>query len=279
MRSLSKYSPERIDIRIVWWLITIVLIIPLLVPVNIPVIVQPSTLKVYNYLDKVPSGSVIVFGFACSAGCWPELDPSAQAVLRQLMSRGAKVVMVGFTLPDSGVLAEGLIREADQNGIFARKTYGVDYVNLGFIPGGEIPLATMISNFKDVARADFRGTPAESLPLLTGIRDYRDLYCAIFFDGGGAYLPWVRQWVPVAKKPLIDIPQAAAAVDAQPYYSSGQLFGLMPGLRGGAEYEQLLGYHAFATKSMDMISAGHLAFIGLMIVGNVYYFNSKRSKK
>ena len=279
MSKLRNFSPERIDRRIVWWLILIVITAPLLVPLNIPVTVNPNTIKVYNYVQGLQPGSVALVSLGMSAGAWPELDPLARAFFWHLMQKNVKVVLVGFGIPDTGVLCETLIKEVESSGATVGKKYGVDYVNVGFIPGGEITLAALTSNFQAVVKADFRKTPANELPLLAGIRDYRDITFAVDFDGVGDYLQWVRQWVPVAKKPVICMPTAAASVEPQPFFSSGQLFSIVAGLHGGAEYERLINRPAFATRSMDMVSVAHFTFLGLVIVGNIFYFSGREKKK
>lgn len=189
------------------------------------------------------------------------------------------MVMVGFGIPDSGVLCETLIKEVESTGLTAGKKYGVDYVSIGFIPGGEITLAALVSNFQSVVKADFRRTPVSQLPLLAGIRDYRDITFAVTFDGTGDYVQWIRQWATVTKKPVIDMPTQALAPEAYPYYTSGQIFSIVGGLRGGAEYERLIGKPAFGTKAIAMISIADVVFIILMVVGNVFYFSSRLKKQ
>lgn len=276
---MSKYSPDRIDRRILWWLIVIIITAPLLVPLNIPVTVNPNTYKVYNYVQDLQPGSVALYSLGMSAGAWPELDPLARALFWHLMQKNVKVVIVGFSYPDAGVLSETLIKEVETTGITAGKKYGVDYVNIGFIPGGEITLAALTSNFQSVVKSDFRRTPVSELPLLATIRDYRDMTFAVDFDGIQDFLSFIRQWVPVAKKPVICMPTAAASVEPQPYFSSGQLFSIVAGLHGGAEYERLINRPAFATRSMDMVSVAHFTFLGIMVVGNIFYFNERKKKK
>ena len=68
------------------------------------------------------------------------------------------------------------------------------------------------------------------------------------------------------------------ATDYYTYYQSGQLFALVGGLKGAAEYEQMVGVKGKATRRMDIQSFAHLAIIILVILGNVAYFTTREKK-
>lgn len=87
MSIFRKYSPDRIDRRIVWWIIFIVVLVPLVIPVTLPLTVNPTTVKVYNYVQSLQPGSVALYSFGLTAGSWPEVDPVARALFWHLMSK------------------------------------------------------------------------------------------------------------------------------------------------------------------------------------------------
>jgi len=64
-----------------------------------------------------------------------------------------------------------------------------------------------------------------------------------------------------------------------PYLNSGQLKGLVAGLKGAAEYETLLGKPAIATRGMPAQSAVHILIIVLIVIGNILYLVEKRKRK
>ena len=66
------------------------------------------------------------------------------------------------------------------------------------------------------------------------------------------------------------------ATDYYPYLQSGRIFGLMGGLKGAAEYEQLADNPGPATKGMAMQMWAHLLIIAFIIVGNIGYFATRR---
>jgi hypothetical protein len=63
-----------------------------------------------------------------------------------------------------------------------------------------------------------------------------------------------------------------------PLLRSGQINGLIGGLRGAAEYEVLIGQKGRAVAGMDAQSATHFAIIGLVLLCNLFYFSIRKSK-
>jgi hypothetical protein len=62
----------------------------------------------------------------------------------------------------------------------------------------------------------------------------------------------------------------------KPYLDSGQYRALIPGLKGAAEYELLLGRPGDALAGMDVTSMGALYVTLLMIIGNAAYLMLNR---
>ena len=64
-----------------------------------------------------------------------------------------------------------------------------------------------------------------------------------------------------------------------PLLRSGQINGLIGGLRGAAEYESLIDQKGTAVAGMDAQSATHFAIIILVILCNTFYFWTRRAKR
>ena len=71
---------------------------------------------------------------------------------------------------------------------------------------------------------------------------------------------------------------AVMAADYYTYLNTGQLKGLLNGLKGAAEYENLMGKPDEATRGMNPQSAVHIIIILFIIIGNVGYFVVLRKK-
>ena len=64
-----------------------------------------------------------------------------------------------------------------------------------------------------------------------------------------------------------------------PLLRSGQINGLIGGLRGAAEYELLIGFEGSAAGGMDAQSATHMTIIVLVLLANLFYFISRRASQ
>ena len=65
---------------------------------------------------------------------------------------------------------------------------------------------------------------------------------------------------------------AVSAPRFYPLIDTGQINGLLGGLRGAAEYEILLNREGKAIAGMDAQSATHFLIIFLIVVCNLFYF-------
>jgi hypothetical protein len=75
---------------------------------------------------------------------------------------------------------------------------------------------------------------------------------------------------------------AVSAADAYPFLQSGQLTGLLAGMKGGAEYEILVSKSGYskatmpAVAAMDSQSLAHVVILLLVIIGNIAYFATRK---
>jgi tetrahydromethanopterin S-methyltransferase subunit D len=60
--------------------------------------------------------------------------------------------------------------------------------------------------------------------------------------------------------------------------SSGQLTGLLGGLKGAAEYETLVDRKGRGLKGMDSQSIVHLLLVGFIVLGNVILLYQRRKR-
>lgn len=265
---------QNIDRRVIYTVLLIVLIAPMLKPIGIPLTVNPTTHQVYDLIESLdPKTDIVMMGMDYSVAGAADVHPQAVAVAKHLANRGIKSVMVAF-VPDGPMLAEKIL------GILGdRVTYGENIVNLGYLAGGESAVKKFIEQPATTFTKDHRGTPLSSLPIMNSIKDINDITLIMDFQTGSpGYQDFLRQ-LP-AGGPLYAAGIVTVSVpNVMPYLNSGQFAGLLPGLRGGAEYEVLLAEPGEGAARMDAQSLGHLVIIAFIIVGNVAYFGSKRREK
>jgi hypothetical protein len=116
--------------------------------------------------------------------------------------------------------------------------------------------------------------------VLQHVANLRDVNYAVSLGAGN---PGVEAWYVFGKdKYKFELGGGCTGVMAPglyPLLRSGQINGLIGGLRGAAEYETLIGQKGRAIAGMDAQSATHLAIIVLVIICNLFYFSLRKQAK
>lgn len=269
----------RIDRRIVFLLIAIVVTIPLLVPVSFKVIPSEETLRFARAIDKAiqspkPIMVEIVFGTQTMA----EMEPIAMAVMHRLFHERKKAVFLTLEPTSAALIRRYLATMEQKYGL----TYGEDYVFLGFASAYTVAIYSMGTSIEKYFHADDRGTPLSEIPLMKGVESLADVSAVL--DIASNSNP--QHWINYAVTPFgIDFLMACTAVQAAeyfPYIQTGQVKGLIAGGRAGAEYESILLDQGVMTEPGDAIrglgsqSLALLTIVGLIVLGNLGYFASRR---
>lgn len=260
---------QNVDRRIIYVVVLLAIAVPLINPIGVPLSISPLTESVFNLADSLQPGDRVLFSLDYSPGGSPDVHPQAVAMMQHMMQKGVRVVMVSFW--DAGPMyGEQLIAA------YPDKVYGEDYINLGYIPGQENAIRLFGSDVT-IVRKDFRGQDPQSYPIMEGIKDTRDFALVVDFVSGN---PGIQEWVRQVQGPLgIKIAAGAVTVNVpttMPFVQSGQVIGLLQGLRGAAEYELLMESPGPAVAKMDGQSLGHIAIISFILIGNIAYFFGKK---
>jgi len=276
---------ETLDRRWIFIIMALALSFPLFVPIELPIRVSPVVRGYFEAVDALEPGDIVYLAVDYDPGSKPELEPMLNASLRHLFGKHVKVV--GATLwPAAPPLLETGLREIGE-GEFDL-VYGVDFVNLGFKEGKENVMVQLGKSFRAVYPNDYYGTPVGELPLLAE-RGPDGAWRVDNFDGvkllvniSGGY-PGTKEWVQQVRTryniPIVAGCTAVSAPEFYPYIQSGQLSGLLGGLSGAAEYEQLLGLRGWAVTGMAAQSLGHVTIVILILFGNLFYFFGRRGRK
>ncbi|MCZ6691692.1 MAG: hypothetical protein O7H41_19065 [Planctomycetota bacterium] len=166
--------------------------------------------------------------------------------------------------------------------------YGVDYVNLGFKPGNEGVIKVIITDLKKLYTTDHYGTNIDDIEMTRGISSIQDMDLILNISAG---YPGTKEWVQYAAEPY-NVPIASGCTGVQapllyPYIPE-PLFGLMGGVKGAAEFEAALriGYPKFdddrlnkGVQRMGPQMVAHLAILLLIVLGNITYFATRKTKR
>lgn len=258
----------RIDRRIIFLLIGLCALLPLLYPVGLAINVSPEVRGVYDYLNSLPEGSVFLLSLDFDPASKPELYPQAVALLRHAFKKNLKVITMTLWVSGAGMADEVINRVAREMG----KVNGKDFVFLGWSPGVGSLIITMGQDLYKAFPTDYYGQPTKELPVLQGVQTLRDVNYVVSLAAGTA---GIETWYVFGKdKYKFELGGGCTGVIAPglyPLLRSGQINGLIGGLRGAAEYEVLIGQKGRAVAGMDAQSATHFAIIGLVILCNVFY--------
>ena len=256
----------------IFLLVFLAISIPILRPLGIPLTITKDVRSVYDFVENLPKGSAVVISFDVTPAGYGENGPGTNAMMKHILSRGLKIVGVSFC--DTGpMIQENAMRLIDMKD----KKYGEDWVNLGFRAGEESSLSAFAADIHKTFPKDFRGNDISSLPMMKDIKTIKDAKLIIdVFSSVPGVQPWIRQVSDPYKIPMTSTCTANNIANLAPFVQSKQLIGLVPGLRGGAEYELLIKQPAVAVAGMDAQSCAHVLVLGLVIVGNIIYFRSPK---
>ncbi len=246
-------------------------------PIGLPIPISKETQVLYDFVDTIPSGKTVYIGFDYYASSLAEMEPAAIALIRHCFSRDIKVLSAGITA-ESGSLLERAMDVVLPD--FPDKKYGEDWVNLGYKGSGNVFFEAMGVDIINAANGvDFYGKRLEAMPLMQEVKSLKDVALAASIGSLGEGL---SVYVKMIGVPLgVPVTGACFAVsipESMPLFQSGQLTGMLAGMKGAAEYEQLINTPGTATVGMDAQSLTHLLIVLFVIVGNVQYFLSKRKE-
>jgi hypothetical protein len=265
----------KIDRRIIFLVIGLCTLLPLLFPVGLPIKISPEVRSVYDYMEALPERSVFLLSTDFDPASKPELHPQAIALLRHAFRKNLRVIAMTLWVSGTGMADQILTQVAKEMG----KENGKDYVFLGWSPGGSAVIINMGQDLYTTFPSDYGGKPTKGLPVLEDVRSLKDVAYAISLGAGN---PGVEAWYVFGKdKYKFELGGGCTGVIAPglyPLLRSGQINGLIGGLRGAAEYESLIGQKGRAVAGMDAQSATHLAIIVLVAVCNLFYFSLRHQQ-
>src|SRR6266850_3562953 len=262
-----------IDRRIIFLLVGAGAALPLLFPLNLPVAVTPRVRAAYDAIDALPPGSKVLISMDYEPDIMAELMPMSIAVMRHCFRKHLQVIAMTLYSAGTGLGEQAITVAAKAEGAVKNK----DYAWLGYKSGFQVVMIGIGENLRGMYPVDFYGTPLDSIPVTRGVNSYRQMAMVVNLSGSSAADYWIQFAQGRFHAPLVVGCTAVMATDYYPYLSSKQLLGLIGGMKGAAEYERLIDTFGDARRGMDAQSLVHLIVVGLVIVGNLALFLSRRT--
>ena len=277
-----------LDRRIIFLIVGLSVLIPLIQPewVNFPIRPTPESQIVFDEINKLNEGDKVLLSFEYGPSTKPEIHPMAIAILKHLYAKNIQVY--GFALwPDGNFMSTEAFSEVSDD---YDKKYGVDYVNLGYKPGGEAVIKGIASDIRTLYTVDLQGTSINDIPMMKDVVNIEDFDFVFSLSAG---FPGSKEWVQYACDPK-NIPLSTGCTsiqvtDIMPYVENDQIRGILAGMPGAAEYESLVeaelqkmeiaGKPGEASGMMAAQSIAHVVIVLFIIFGNISYFITRKKNR
>ncbi len=281
----------KLDRRWIFLFIAVAVTVPLILRRPAPVAPSPIVRNLYEAVDTLPAGSRVVLSLDYGPSTVPENDPMAHAITRHVLKKDLKLYLMTIWATGPPLIANVMNNVIATD--FPAKTYGEDYLNLGYKVGNQGLIQSLTSDFKGQYTADVGfgdahpSRPTTELEMMAPISTVGDFDMIVAIGSG---FPGVKEWVQFAGDPTgVPVGGGVTAVEAPllyPYYPK-QLVGLMGGLQGAAEYERLVteAYPEFAEQAKTALirmfpqTFAHLVIIAFVVLGNISFFIQKRRER
>lgn len=206
-----------------------------------------SEIDMFALLMRVPEGSTIFVESDWTKSTRGESQGQLEALLRIAMRRDLKFVIYSMTDPQAPQVARDVILRINaERQAKGQRTYQkwVDYVELGYFPNGEAKAQVIATNlrvaFEGRRDIDDQGVMRDvwQSPVMQGIQGLRDVPLYVVICASNI--------VNVLIERISDKVNLAAMVtgvmgpETRIYHASGQLKGLVIGLKGVYDFEMLM---------------------------------------
>ena len=174
MKIIDKLA--KIDRRIIYLILAVVVILPMIFPSVLRVRVMPPVEKLFHAVDNVPKEKALIIDFDYAPQTAPELEPMGFALLRHAFRKRTKVLILSLYVQMLGLAQNALTEVIEEfNSVAETNTdsiiYGRDYVFLGWVPPPIIPILGMGESITNVYQVDYYGNRTDTLPLMKEIKN------------------------------------------------------------------------------------------------------------
>lgn len=273
---------QTIDRRVIYATLIIVILIPLFLPrLSLPIYPGRQSTDFYDTVQQVakqsPNKIVIVDG-QWSPSTRGENQWQAEAIITHLMMRHLHFAILSFDTQNNTVMQTQVVAP------LAKKygyVYGRDYVNWGYRPIAVfVPTVKgLVVDIPGTIKKDYKGTPLDQIPVMKGIRTRADVGALVEVTPTASADTWLGLFEQNNTPPFLFAPTAVMAPTYYPYIDTGQISGMLTGIKGAGDYEELLGTRSFGTRAAGALSLAYALIILLIIIGNVGYYGARSAAK
>jgi hypothetical protein len=265
--------------RILRWLITLVLILSLSAVIifgggseqgeaAFQAERYPGATALHEIIGELDQGAPVLVAFDYQPALAGEFHYTASGVIDHLMTRGAYLSFIS-TQATGPTLAEYFLQTTQEDHDY---THGLQYLNLGYLPGGGAGLLSFSIAPRTIIPLAFDGSNAWDSPPLEKVESINDFALILILteDPTTAKL-WVEQVQTASTPPMGMIVSAQAEPLIQPYFQTTprQVSGYVAGILGGYAYENLSGEPHLAHAAWLPFNTGILITASAIFIGGL----------
>ncbi len=257
--------------RILRWVISalLILLVSFLLmsgsrSVPLPVTLPEESSQILSTLDTLPEGAPLLMIFDYEPALAGELEAAAAPLVDRVLGLRHPRVTILSTSPTGAALAERFFANTQARHNYQREQ---NYINLGYLPGGTIGILSFAENPLAAMPSMLWATPAAQ-----DVNRFADFAAILLLtDQAETARAWVEQTASHREgRPLLVVSSAQAAPMIQPYLFSGQVNGLVSGLRGGAAFESTSGVESPVRIYWDTYNFATLFAALLIVLGGLW---------
>lgn len=202
---------------------------------------------------------------------WGDMSEAVTTVWTDLMQRGAVILLWSSSPDNEATLNKYLLPKMYGPNPQNHPDYGVKFVNLGYVAGGNQLLEQWKDDLIAITPVDAYGNQLADLPMMDNFNELKtEADLMIGLDARGLETIYVVRF----NTPVLEMGGTDSASYLALSYTTGYFKGMLMGQRGGAEYELLSGIPGNSFSYLQNTLTISAIMIILMVVANVRYLMS-----
>jgi hypothetical protein len=279
------------DTRWIYIMVFGVIYISSLAPIALPVPIVQWSKDFYSVINE---GVTVDFGgeprvfegveentriFVLNSGetakLWGDMSEAVTTVWKDIMAREANIILWSSSPDNAATLNKYLLPVLYGSEPQNHPDYGVKFVNLGYVAGGNQLLEQWKDSITEITPIDAYGNQLTDLPMMSNFNELKvDADLMIGLDARGLETIYVVRY----NTPVLEMGGTDSASYLALSYTAGYFKGMLMGQRGGAEYEILSGIPGNARSYLQNTFTISTIMVIIMIVTNVRYVLNKREE-
>ena len=206
---------------------------------------------------------------------WGDMSEAVTTVWKDLRERDANILLWSSSPDNAATLNKYLLPVIYGLEPQNHPDYGVKFVNLGYVAGGNQLLEQWKDSVTEITPVDAYGNQLADLPMMSNFNELKvEADLMIGLDARGLETIYVVRY----NTPVLEMGGTDSASYLALSYTAGYFKGMIMGQRGGAEYEILSGIPGNARSYLQNTFTISTIMVIIMIVTNVRYVLNKQEE-